>query len=155
LAEIEVRGLVENRLGGVDGTELHDPRGRIPGFLRQLAVGGRFQALPRLDGSGRDLPAEGARDVAPLTNEHDGVRVEKRQHADGRRALDDAVQGGSAVWHLGRVLAHADPWVGVHGTRGQRAPRGAGAILWRVRHGDAFMYTPPHVVAQARANAVE
>src|SRR5205814_4243796 len=92
LGGVQVRGLVEDRLRRVERAKLDEPLRLVARLLDELAADGRLLALARLTSAGRDLPAERARDVAPLADEDDGARVEERKHADARRALDDAVE---------------------------------------------------------------
>src|SRR5204862_258149 len=80
---VQVGGLVEDGFRGGERAELDEPRRFVAGLFRQLALSGGLFALARLHASGGNLPAEGARHVAPLADEDDRARVEEWQHADG------------------------------------------------------------------------
>src|SRR5262249_1621296 len=102
--------------------ELHEPARLVSRLLGQLTLHGLLQGLAGMMAARRDFPVEALSDVAVLANHQDGLGVEERQHADGLRAFDDAVDRRLAVRKDREVLSDFDPLVLVDGATGGARP---------------------------------
>ncbi len=122
LPEVDVGGLVDDALAGVEGGQVLEARRRVPGLLPGRPRRRPLEALAGVHASRGDLPGLAPRHVAELPNEHDAPVVGERHDADAVAAGDHAVEREGLVAEVDHVLFEAHPGVLVSEPRSEGLP---------------------------------